>query len=299
MALSDADFDNAGRPTRRSVRAGDTHQSLLRYRRMLWAKIAFVGSLVGIVSYLLIDVEPRHNGGGWYGYTLGTLSVLLILWLTMLGVRKRLMTPGRWSLKAWTSAHVYLGLALVVIATLHTGFQLGWNVHTLAWALMMIVVLSGIFGVLAYMILPRRLGSNRDETTEAQMLENVADLDRQLLDAAQPLESDIAVFVQKAMEEDAFHGGVGRRLTGRHGGSATMRALAEIRSRALSGTNAAEEIYDRLDGLLSRKRAALGRIRAHLRYKGLLQIWLFVHVPLTFALLAALSAHIVSVFFYW
>ena len=31
----------------------------------------------------------------------------------------------------------------------------------------------------------------------------------------------------------------------------------------------------------------------------MLEIWLYVHVPLTFALIAALSAHIISVFFYW
>jgi hypothetical protein len=36
-----------------------------------------------------------------------------------------------------------------------------------------------------------------------------------------------------------------------------------------------------------------------MRLKALLEIWLYVHVPATFALLAALAAHIVSVFYYW
>jgi hypothetical protein len=30
-----------------------------------------------------------------------------------------------------------------------------------------------------------------------------------------------------------------------------------------------------------------------------MDIWLYFHVPLSFALLAALTAHIISVFFYW
>ena len=30
-----------------------------------------------------------------------------------------------------------------------------------------------------------------------------------------------------------------------------------------------------------------------------LEIWLYLHVPATFALLAALIAHILSVFLYW
>ena len=50
---------------------------------------------------------------------------------------------------------------------------------------------------------------------------------------------------------------------------------------------------------LHQKEAMLARMRRHLRLKGWLQVWLYVHVPMTFALIAALSAHIVSVFFYW
>jgi hypothetical protein len=36
-----------------------------------------------------------------------------------------------------------------------------------------------------------------------------------------------------------------------------------------------------------------------MKIKALLEVWLFIHVPVTFALIAALVAHIVSVFFYW
>jgi len=31
----------------------------------------------------------------------------------------------------------------------------------------------------------------------------------------------------------------------------------------------------------------------------MLDVWLYVHIPATVALLGALTAHIVSVFFYW
>ncbi|WP_299328365.1 hypothetical protein [Parasphingopyxis sp.] len=275
------------------------HEGFLGYRGGYWGKMALGISITLIAAYLLIDVEPRHNGGSWLGYTLGTVGVLLILWLTMLGVRKRAMTPGRWSLKAWTSAHVYLGLSLMVIGTLHTGFQLGWNVHTLAWVLMMIVIVTGIFGITAYGLLPRRLSDNRDETTEVQMLETLMDIDRQLFDAAQPLDAGPAATVQAALDETAFDGGIRQRLGRRYRGGATARALAEFRARPQPVDDPEDKLYDRLEALLARKQAALSRIRQHLRIKALLQIWLYIHVPVTFALLAALSAHIISVFFYW
>src|SRR3546814_14386858 len=90
------------------------------------------------------------------------------------------MTSDFWSLKAWTSAHVYLGLGLIVIGTWHTGFQLGWNVHTLAWALMMLVILSGLYGVIVYATLPAALSNHRDQMAPMQMLEEISAFAHQL-----------------------------------------------------------------------------------------------------------------------
>jgi len=108
-------------PTRR-IKGEALHDGFLRHANFRWLKIACILCILAIASYLMIDITPRHNGGSWYGYTMGTIGVGLIIWLTLLGLRKRAMTRGRWSLKAWTSAHVYLGLSLIVIGTLHTGF---------------------------------------------------------------------------------------------------------------------------------------------------------------------------------
>ena len=41
------------------------------------------------------------------------------------------------------------------------------------------------------------------------------------------------------------------------------------------------------------------RIGRDLQYRALLQVWLYFHVPLSFALLAALTAHVISVFYFW
>ena len=271
------------------------HEGFLRYAGFRWAKISGGLCLLIIVSYALVDVTPRHNGGSWYGYTLGTIGALLILWLTALGYRKRKMTSDYWSLKAWTSAHVYLGLSLIVVGTWHTGFQLGWNVHTLAWVLMMLVILSGLYGIIVYATLPQALSNNRDEMTQMQMLEAIRAFDRQLHSAAQPLTPADTAPVLAALDEDPFAGGIGARLSGRYPNCATTAALRTLAASQSSDAAAREKVV----GLLKQKVAALARLRAHLRLRALLEIWLYVHVPLTFALIAALSAHIISVFFYW
>ena len=275
------------------------HTSFLAHANFLWLKVALGVALVSVVSYLLIDITPRHNGGSWYGYTLGTIGLVLIVWLAMLGIRKRAMTRGAWSLKAWTSAHVYLGLSLAVVGTLHSGFQLGWNVHTLAWTLMLLVILSGIWGITAYATLPAALSNNRDERTQAQMLEDIRAVDRLLHDAAQPLTPEQAVVVRATLDHDPFAGSMVQRLTGRYSNCPTAAALAQIRMSTGAHPDSGIDPLEKVDTLLSRKISALGRLRRHLKIKALLEVWLYIHVPLTFALIAALGAHILSVFFYW
>ena len=284
---------------RTNLDSGGGHEGFLRHRRFRWLKIALLLSLSATLGYALIDVQPRHNGGSWYGYLLGTVGALLILWLTMLGIRKRAMTHGRWSLKSWTSAHVYLGLSLIAVATLHAGFQFGWNVHTLAYGLMMLVILSGIYGVAVYATLPDELSDNRAEMTRPQMIDAVVKIDQQLQAAAQPLSVEDTAIVRLSLSENAFRGGLIRRLTGSYANCRNALALRETRARLLTATGDEAEAIAKVVPLLERKGAALSRIRRHIRIKALLEVWLYVHVPLTFATIAALAAHIVSVFFYW
>jgi len=284
---------------RTDLSEGTSHEGFLRHRNFKWLKIAAAVSGIAILAYLLIDVEPRPNGGSWYGYLLGTIGALLILWLTALGLRKRAITRKRWSLKAWTSAHVYLGLSLIVIATLHTGFQFGWNIHTLAYALMMLVILSGVYGIWAYAFLPSALSDNRSEMTAAQMIEAVESIDKQIQISAQPLSDEDSRVVLDSLGEDVFGGGLFRRLGGRPPKGGNVVALRIIRRRVAESDGEEAIALEQVSVLMQRKAGALNRIRRHVRIRARLEVWLYVHVPLTFALIAALSAHIVSVFFYW
>ncbi|MEX0342267.1 MAG: hypothetical protein AB3N06_06755 [Erythrobacter sp.] len=280
-------------------RRSSDHESFLAHRAFFWAKLAAILALFVVATYLLVDVEPRHNGGSWYGYTLGTLGAGLIAWLAWLGIRKRRPTPGSWSLAGWTSAHVYLGLSLAVVGTMHTGFQLGWNVHTLAWVLMMLVILSGAYGVMVYATLPRALSENRRQMTREQMIESLSAIDRQLELAAQPLSREDTDVVVEALEQDVFGAGLVARLRGPGGQDATRRALAHISTGRAYDDDASDLAQQQVRSILGKRSSQIDQIRRQMRTKALLEIWLYIHVPLTFALLAALVAHIISVFYYW
>ena len=292
----------AGARTQASQRRKSaTHESFWRHRGFLWAKIAVTASVIFVAIYFLdaARVRPGPSGGTALGYVLGTIGALLIVWLALLGVRKRAITSGHYSLKAWVSAHVYLGLSLIVIATLHTGFHFGWNVHTLAYGLMLLVIASGAVGVWAYVTLPNSLSDNRGETTRKQMLAQIAALDEQMHEAAQPLSSDDAAIVRLSLEHTDIGGGFWRRLFETYGDCANAEAitrLATARARA-EGDIAAS--LDKIDELMRRKAEVLARARRQMHITALLEAWLFIHIPATFALLAALTVHIVSVFLYW
>jgi hypothetical protein len=272
------------------------HVGFLRHAHFRWAFVGIFVSLAAYAGYVYLPVEPRPNGGTWYGYLLGTVGALTILWLAFLGIRKRAITPGFWTLKGWVSAHVYLGLTLIVIATLHTGFQFGWNIHTAFYLLMMIVIGSGIVGVVLYAVLPRVLSANRAELTEREMLEQIEGLDRQLHEAAQPLDQDAAA-VRGAIENSPIRGGFFTRLFGLYAACGTARAQVRLRRAAPAPDEG--DATEKVLALLEKKSLALKRARGHARIKAFLESWLYIHVPFTFATLAAMIAHVVAVFFYW
>jgi hypothetical protein len=53
-----------------------------------------------------------------------------------------------------------------------------------------------------------------------------------------------------------------------------------------------------LISLVSARRVVLKRLRRDAQIRGWLEIWLYVHVPLSIGLIGALIAHVVSVFAY-
>jgi hypothetical protein len=274
-------------------------ESFLVHRRMRHLKVMVALTVLSIVAYLAWEPQGGHNGGSWLGYTLGTIGALIILWLTWFGVRKRRYNPGHWNLKGWLSAHVYLGLSLIVVATLHAGFQVGYNIHTLAYLLMLAVILSGIWGVVNYARLPAMMTRNRQSQTLNAMALEMLDLDHQAADHALPLGDAFADEVRRSRSETRIGGSFWRQISGTDPRCGTTRAIGNI--RALAGQVPAER-RDRAEALLvalQRKQELLRRARKDIRYKALMDLWLYVHVPLTFALLAALTAHIISVFYYW
>ncbi len=288
------------------------HRNLLLFRgaRYLWWSL-FLLVISGVIYATQGSVQPP-NGGTWQGYVLGTIGAILIFWLTALGVRKRAYRSTLGSVQGWTSAHVYLGTALLIIATLHAGFQIGWNLHTLAYVLMVVVIASGFFGLYSYLNHPVLISQNREGGGRAELFAELFALDKESRAVAQKCASEVGIAVASSIERTTLGGGVYQQLFSgddshfvRGAGAPVRNAdqqgvidfVAERLPRATKGIEAAN--LQQLIVLLCRRQAVLRRIRRDIRLRGWLKIWLYFHIPVTFALLFALVLHIVSTFVYW
>ena len=282
------------------------HRSFLAYKDFRYLKLALFLCIVAVAAYGW-HRQTRFGtpgglgyGGSLMGYALGTVGALLIVWLLWLGVRKRRYRASQTMTQGWLSAHVYLGLALVVVATLHTGFELGLNLHSLAYGLMLLVVLSGIYGVVVFLREPARMTANMGEDDIASLLLQIEEIDQQALRLALQLPDEFNTLIQAAARGTRLHGSVFQhalRTLSRRCPTARAHERMQQLNRKLKDDLARQgrEVH----ALMLNRHTAVEKIRAELRSIARLRLWLLVHVPLSFALLVALASHIVSVFVYW
>jgi hypothetical protein len=300
-----------------TVRERPVHQSFVNYRSFRYATIAAFISAATLLAYLLDHPRVPPSGGTWLGYTLGTVAALLVVFLSSFGILKRAFHSGVGTAIGWVSAHVYLGLAALVVATLHSGMRFGFNVHTLAYMLMCLLTGSGLWGMYACIRYPSVMSAPRGSQERRQTLRQVAELDERSLELAA-----ITGATQRLISESIRRTDLGgqrpwRALRGRDdsavmvGGESAYRparllanpghqTLMQILAQMRHGSSD-PELRARLQTLLEiaeQKSVLLERLRRETRLTILLRIWLYIHVPVCCALLAALVAHVLTVFFY-
>jgi hypothetical protein len=273
-------------------------QTFLGYGRFRHAKLLGVVVTVAIAAYVWDDPLGGPSGGSWLGYGLGGVATALVAWLMWFGVRKRQHAARGAPLRGWLSAHVYLGLALLVLVPLHSGFQFGWNIHTLAFVLMTATIATGMLGILAYAVVPSPMTLNRPGVKIEALLQEIADIDFECRQAAAMLPDFFAKAVTVSIEETTIGGGLLVQLRGQPRRCGTTRALEAIQDHDEDIDAEGSDNARRLLELLTLKRAQLARVRRDLRYKALLDLWLIVHVPLAFATVAGVIIHVFVVFYY-
>lgn len=303
--------------------------TLLEHKNYRYFKIAGTLMVFAVMAYLFDRSATGAYGGSWLGYLFGILSALIVVVLILYGIRRRL-TPIRaerrnlsntsprqnaqdrrkheagWlryqgaTLQGWLSAHTYLGTALILLATLHTGFQFGWNIHTLAYALMMAATMSGCYGIYAYLRFPRLITANMGGSdTFDTLLLKIDGLDKQASVKALQFSDDICAAVLKAGQDTRIGGNLFQQLTAYQRNCPTAQAVRQLHMLGKSLKYDQLKSFDDLYTIMAHKETLVRRARRDVMYRARLEFWLYLHAPLAFAFVTALIAHVVAIFFYW
>ncbi len=273
---------------------------LLTYgnKRYLWG--AVIGAVALLLSYAYYARTTIPSGGTVWGLVYGWIGLIAILVLMFLGIRKRWYFSRLGTLQGWTSAHVYLGLLILLIVPMHTGFQFGWNVHALAYVLLVVAMLSGVVGLFIYLTVPAIL-----TTHESGMLPDMLEAEiNQILKEMKQLAAAKPGIFQSLYQEEA------RRC--RELKSQGWRILftpidpnAILAQRTHDLHNLLAEIpatdqegFSKFAGLVLRKTELEAYLAGQMRLKNALQAWLYVHVPVSIAMVAAVGVHLLVVLYY-
>jgi hypothetical protein len=273
-------------------------------RRWLVAGAALTGSFVVLVRH-----GGFQHGGSPAGIAYGSLGLLAILVLLYFGVRKRSYRSTWGTLDGWLQSHIYLGILSAFVILFHTGFRFQDRVAVAAFATLLVVVGSGYVGASLYTSVPRRLSEVESDLTPADLAAQI----KQLADAmtrvagsrSQPFQQVCKGLLAESLPIPLAgwwmlfsRPGAGLKRPaaagagGRGGGAAPWAVY-------LTQVPAGEQEELRQLLVLSRQRSELlERLVAQQRYRNVLGAWLYLHVPLSVALLVLVAAHLVAVFYY-
>ena len=273
--------------------------SFLTYRNGRWFWITAASASALTFHYLNYRSQTIPYGGTPVGLIYGLFGTIIIAVLMFLGIRKRLYASGTGTLQGWVSAHVYLGLFSLLIIPMHAGFRFGADIHTLAFILLALVVLSGIMGVILYMSIPSRLTeyesglqSDAIDNEIGRLISDMRFLVKDKSDALVRVYQDEITRLQtmqpmgwslvfKKQREDL----IAKRST----------ELARIVSSIPSEDYTTFQALSRM--ILKRTQLQVA-LMAQMRLRNMLQAWLYIHVPVSIAMIVIVGIHVVVVFYY-
>ena len=233
------------------------------------------------------------NGGTLLGVTYGILATVGILILLWYGRRKRDYFSRFTTLRGWLAVHVWLGLGLLILVPLHSGFQFNWNIHTAAYLLLVLTVLTGVWGAWIFIVYAPEVASHRGGGTVKDLLEQLDGLEKEIEKLAAGRSTAFQALKGK-LDQCKVPSCLGAVF------SRAPKALdRELAAKLLAGLPN-EEVGEgqKQAGLLFSKAELIRKLHKEVATQTTLKLWLYTHVPLAAAMAAAVLFHIFYVLYY-
>jgi len=277
-------------------------ENVLNYKNHLWLKISIVVLLLLVISYIFYTNSIQNpNGATFVGLLYGILGLIAIIALMYYGIRKRSYMSNIGTLKGWLSSHIYIGILTLIIVPLHAGFKFGMNVHTLAYVLMAIVVISGIFGAYFYLNFPTGFTRYGKELLYNQFDEEI----NKLINQMRTISRGKASYFKNKTEEAVLLGipnmQKGWQLLVSNA-TKDLPSQSDYLRQIKNDMNKIPEVeradYELISVLSLQKIELQKRFLYQMKIKNILEAWLYIHLPVSFVMIVALTIHIVSEIYY-
>ncbi|MBN4049859.1 hypothetical protein JYT84_00365 [bacterium AH-315-M10] len=242
-----------------------------------------------------------------YGVTLhrpdfvtGWLLFALMIALACYNMRKRLSFLPIGSSSAWLQFHIYAGLFTVVLFVIHVGLRFpNGRLELLVTALFAIVAGSGIIGIILSRTIPRYLAARGEEV----LFERIPEMRRRLQQQVEDLVMRSAADSASTTIHDFYKEHLQRFFLGQRNFLAHIMGYQRVRHRLPQLIESWDRYFEEDERQVMHEIKELVCAKDDLDYQcalqALLKGWLFVHVPITqalllFALLHGVLAHVYS-----
>jgi Fe-S-cluster-containing dehydrogenase component/CRP-like cAMP-binding protein len=257
-------------------------------------------AVAAVVWGLLRHGFDAPIGGTWLtmrwltGLT-GLLGVAIVMTYPL---RKQIYRRRAGALRYWMLVHVYAGVVAGLVLLLHSGPRLGGLLTSLLYFVFDLVIVSGLFGVAAYIVAPRIMTRIEGEPLLVEDLEGRrAELKQQ---AASILERS-AGWLKDEIRDVVYPRFLSRRFLWRQ-----LWRREELKSLL---AQAREEFKPRTTRLATHEERELllaavetavtaRRVDALLLLHRMLRAWIPIHVVSTAVMLALMAVHVVQVIFF-
>ena len=143
-----------------------------------------------------IGTAEWPGGSSLPGFSFGVLGGAIILFELLLWWRKKVRAWRIGRAKVWMRAHIWLGLLCLPLLTYHSGFRMGGTLSSALMILLLVVIASGVAGLVLQQVIPlRMLNEVPAETIYSQIDRVVSQLakeaQRLVLATCGPAEDDL------------------------------------------------------------------------------------------------------------
>jgi Fe-S-cluster-containing dehydrogenase component len=255
-----------------------------------------VATIVGLAKYGFDT--PLGNTWLTMRWLTGIVGLAGVAAVMTYPLRKQVYRRRAGALRYWMLAHIYLGVVAGIVLLLHAGTHTGGLLTTLLYIAFDVVILSGVVGILSYLIAPRIMTRIEGEPL---LVEDLQGRQKELATEQQSILEKSQGWLKEEITEKIYprflsKGFLFRQLMRREDLKALLaEAREEFKERItrVATDDERELLLEALETAIT-----LRRVDALLLLHRSLRFWIPVHVISTALMLALMIVHIVQVIFF-